>query len=233
MVDLISLISNILNQRQRAEESAQQNQQFGRELAFKSSESAADRAARLAEQERNLGFEREQLGARTSESAADRAARFTEQDRALGFSREQLAQSGNQFGQTFNQGSKQFAQSLAQRQAEESARNSLNRQELLGNLATQTGSYDILDLLGRELGVPNLGALRRLQGGQTPNVRGRSNPSGGTGSWRGGTTWDAISGWIPQPGPAWENYMLNNPANSGSLAAQPTAPGPSRLPKRF
>jgi hypothetical protein len=206
-VDFLSLIGTVLNNRQRAADSALSAQQFNRDLAFRGNESALARAAREREIASQLGLDQERIGLDKQRLAQDealkRAALAQEQSQfgsRLGFDYSRLGQEGSQFGQNLTQrqteANREYELNQLQQQlAREAA--AQRQTEMLAELATKFNSPDILNLIGGRIGLPGLGMYTR---GVTGNRKvGNTGIGGHFGttpsstvrySYDGGKTWD-------------------------------------------
>lgn len=221
-IDLLGFITNELSRRSRAGQAAAAQRFQEQELASRLQESAAERAAQLAENERRQALERERLASGENLSREEMALRNAQFGQELGLSRDRLGLQSQQFGQEFGQRQSEFDRELQLRATSQAENQRLAQQELLSKLAQQTGSPEVLDLIGGQIGIPNLGA--RLKAQSSPEYLSRlsttsQSGSGGVPKYRGPMMWDAISGFIPTPGPQWSQYLTDYPAEQGIIEA--------------
>lgn len=235
-IDLLGFISDIVGKRNQA------------------SEAAANRAFSAAEAEKGRQF----TGAENAASRAAAAREFDEQQRLArekfsedtrrfgvesGMSQQQIAETIRQFNdrqaldrQKFDTTVGLDTRRLGNEEAQQQISNLSNLSQLVGHGTQNQGQADLLSLLAGRLGAPTPASMFLNSGTGGGGLRTRAGSVAGTTAglpYRGPTTWDMISGHIPTPGPQWAQYLLDNPSNSGVVAPQPTAPGPSRLPRRY
>ena len=160
-VDFLSLIGTVMNAQQRAQDSAREREQFNRELAFRGSQSAAEREARAREIADRMALEREQFGGAQSLQREQDLQRQRQFESELGLNRDRLGMQGDQFARELGFRGTESAADRALKAKELQSRTDLADREFLAQLYGATKNPDILDLLGQRVGAPMLGAYQQ------------------------------------------------------------------------